>query len=137
MDFAERDRTRKAAMTALKSDAFIDKQMGDLRWRNVKRRTDYLRQLTAKPGAREELGTGAYVPGGGEGLGGEDAGGKARTRKTNRLVGTGARDIIINIGNLIENVTNNNSHYDKNVEAMQEQLTKALLTAVNDVTLLA
>jgi tape measure domain-containing protein len=128
--------TRAAFDSFGADDGFAQKARDASAIRIWKNQTDMWRQLAQKPGAAAALDTGVFTPGGGvDPMAGSTGG--AKKQRTNRQVGTGARDIIINIGNLIENVTNNNSHYDKNVEAMNEQLRRALLTVVNDVSLMA
>jgi len=122
----------KAAFNSFDTpDDFAQKARDAMAIRIWKNQTDMRRQLMQKPGAAKALGTGAFTPGGEvDPMTGTDGGG-GKTR-TNRQVGTGSRDVIINIGNLIENVTNNNNSFDKNVESLNEHLRRALLTVVND-----
>jgi len=70
--------------------------------------------------------------------GDEDVLGAAAKKKVaNRLIGTGTRDIVIHIGNLIENMNMNNAGVTENAEEMTERVKVALLTAINDASILA
>lgn len=130
-DFEARDRAMKAI--SLDDPTTRNKLMNDLRWRSIQRRTDYLRQLAAKPGAGTELDTGKFTSTGF--LSGGATAEKAKKTRTNRAIGTGARDIIINIGNLVENMNNYGNSTDENTEVFKEKMIRALTTVVNDVSL--
>jgi len=77
-----------------------------------------------------ELWTSAF---GGEGE--EGAAGKKRV--ANRLIGTGARDIVIHIGNLIENMQISSPSMGESAEQLTERVKMAMLTAINDASILA
>ena len=71
-------------------------------------------------------------------LDGEDedtVGGKKRV--ANRLIGTGARDIVIHIGNLIENMQISSPSMGESAEQLTERVKMAMLTAINDASILA
>jgi len=88
-------------------------------------------------GTTPELKRTAFTPTGDDPDGeAEGAAGRARNRAGTRTVGTGARDIIINIGSLIENLYNTNG-FEENMDRTREQVQEALLTAINDASHLA
>lgn len=135
-DFALGNLFMKSAMGRRGQHSKFESNMRDQEAiRQDRLRVDMLRQLAAKPGAAGALETGSFTAGGGVDPMAGMAGSPKKTR-TNRQVGTGSRDIIINIGNLIENVTNNNNTFDKNVESLNEHLRRALLTVVNDASVM-
>ena len=69
----------------------------------------------------------------------EDGGAGAAGKKSvaRRLVGTGARDIVIHIGNLIENMQISSPSIGESADQLTERVKMALLTAVNDASILA
>jgi hypothetical protein len=71
------------------------------------------------------------------GEGGEEGGAAGKKRVANRLVGTGARDIVIHIGNLIENMSIATPSIGESADELTERVKMAMLTAINDASILA
>lgn len=70
------------------------------------------------------------------GEGGEEGTAKKK-RVANRLMGTGARDIVIHIGNLIENMSIATPSIGESADQLTERVKMAMLTAINDASILA
>jgi len=87
-----------------------------------------------KPLERPKIDTGKFIENLNELMNNteDDGGGK---KKSSKLRGTGSRDIVINIGNLVEHMNVNAPTMEGSVEELQDRLRRALLTVVNDVSL--
>ena len=88
------------------------------------------------PSAAGALDTGKYKKSGTNLVNTDDDPNGSKSR-TNKLTGTGARDIVITIGNMVEQMNINSETMEYSLEEMRERLRRTLLTVINDTSQLA